>query len=642
MKNLTKRLIAVSLALITVLSLLVSVSAEETATDITILFTHDLHSHLLPSDSEDGGQFGGYARLMTVIKEQKSKYPDAILIDGGDFSMGSLFQTAYATSALELRIMGAMGYDATTFGNHEYDYLQSGLISMLNTAADCGDPVPPLVEANYDPPKEGEEGYDANMWAALENYGVEDYIILERGGVYYVIFGIFGIDSDACAPNSGMILEDPITTAQATVDAATKDCLDTYGAEPVVICLSHSGTSGGKGEDYDLASGVNGIDVIVSGHTHTTLEDPITVGDTHIVSAGEYGKYLGVVNLSFSSDGTAELKNYELIPIDETVVEDPTISALVEEYKTNVENDYLSAYGVTFDEVLVNNSYKFDSVKEVYATQHESTLGNVFSDAYKKAAEEALGFEVDIALTAAGVIRETIPLGEVTVSDVFNAASLGVGTEGELIAVYVTGADLKNALEVDASVQPLMSGAQLFFSGVEYSYNTSRMIFNKVDYAMLRKNGGSLEEIDDEKLYCVVTGMYAGQMLGSVESSSFGLISITPRDAEGNPLTADQLVTQVIHDENGNPVKEWYAIASYLKSMGGEMDESYSETDGRKVVYSSLNPVKLLRNANKFTFILLAVIIVVVLIIVLVVRAIVKGIKKRKEKKNRKKEYSEN
>ena len=642
MKNLTKRLIAVSLALITVLSLLVSVSAEETATDITILFTHDLHSHLLPSDSEDAGQFGGYARLMTVIKEQKSKYPDAILIDGGDFSMGSLFQTAYATSALELRIMGAMGYDATTFGNHEYDYLQSGLISMLNTAADCGDPVPPLVEANYDPPKEGEEGYDANMWAALENYGVEDYIILERGGVYYVIFGIFGIDSDACAPNSGMILEDPITTAQATVDAATKDCLDTYGAEPVVICLSHSGTSGGKGEDYDLASGVNGIDVIVSGHTHTTLEDPITVGDTHIVSAGEYGKYLGVVNLSFSSDGTAELKNYELIPIDETVVEDPTISALVEEYKTNVENDYLSAYGVTFDEVLVNNSYKFDSVKEVYATQHESTLGNVFSDAYKKAAEEALGFEVDIALTAAGVIRETIPLGEVTVSDVFNAASLGVGTEGELIAVYVTGADLKNALEVDASVQPLMSGAQLFFSGVEYSYNTSRMIFNKVDYAMLRKNGGSLEEIDDEKLYCDVTGMYAGQMLGSVESSSFGLISITPRDAEGNPLTADQLVTQVIHDENGNPVKEWYAIASYLKSMGGEMDESYSETDGRKVVYSSLNPVKLLRNANKFTFILLAVIIVVVLIIVLVVRAIVKGIKKRKEKKNRKKEYSEN
>ena len=89
--------------------------------------------------------------------------------------------------------------------------------------------------------------------------------------------------------------------------------------------------------------------------------------------------------------------------------------------------------------------------------------------------ENALGKEVDIALPASGVIRETIPLGSVTVSHVFNSASLGVGTEGELVLVYITGKDLKNALEVDASVQPIMSAAQLFFSGVKYSFNTSSM-----------------------------------------------------------------------------------------------------------------------------------------------------------------------
>lgn len=589
--------------------------------EITVLFTHDLHSHFLPSADEDGeGEYGGYARLMTLIREERAKDPDAILVDGGDFSMGSLFQTAYATSALELRMMGAMGYDATTFGNHEYDYLQAGLKSMLNAAKASGEPVPPIVCANYDPPKAGEEGYDPDMWAALENYGVKDYIIIERGGVYFVLFGIFGIDSDDCAPNSGMILEDPIETAKATVAAATKECVDTYGEEPVVICLSHGGTEDGRGEDYELARAVDGIDLIVSGHTHTTLTTPISVNGTQIVSAGEYGRYLGVVKLN--ADHT--LKSYERIPVDETVAEDPTVAALVETHKRAVEADYLSKYGFTFDQVLLNNTYKFDTVPEVYATQHESTLGNLFADAYKAAVEKTTGKHVDVALTASGVVRATVPVGKVTVSDVFNAASLGVGTEGELISVYVTGKDLKNAIELDASVQPLMTSAQLFMSGVEYSFNTRRMIFNKVDYVRLQNEDGTLSRIEDDKLYHIVAGMYMGQMLGSAEETSMGILTITPRDAEGNPIASDELVNFVVKDENGNPLKEWYAIASYLDAMeGDEMDARYAKPDGRKVVYSSLHPVKLFREANLFTY---AVVILPLAVIAVVALAVAGGV----------------
>ena len=272
MKRLFLRITTLILALLMLFSLPITVYGEgvQKEDDITILFTHDLHSHLLPSTDEDGsGEYGGYARLMTLIRKQKELDPDAILVDGGDFSMGSLFQTAFATSAIELKMMGAMGYDATTFGNHEYDYLQEGLKSMLNVAADCGEIVPPIVCANYWPPTEEQDGYDATMWDALNNYGVKNYMILERNGVYYVLFGIFGIDSDDCAPHSGMILSDPIAVAQETVDTAVKECKETYGAEPIVICLSHSGTEDGKGEDYDLAKAVNGIDVIISGHTHT-------------------------------------------------------------------------------------------------------------------------------------------------------------------------------------------------------------------------------------------------------------------------------------------------------------------------------------------------------------------------------------
>ena len=628
-----KRIFTLVLILCLLFPSVLTASAAAPTYKATILFTHDLHSHLLPSKEDDGGEYGGYARLMTVIKQQRQLYPNAILVDAGDFSMGSLFQTAYTTSAIELRMMGAMGYDVTTFGNHEFDYLPAGLASMLNVAASSGQPVPMIVDANYLPPREGEEGYNADseaVWEALENYGVKDYILLERGGVYFAIFGITGFDSDDCAPNSGMILEDPAETAQRIVDEAKAECWEKYGVNPLVICLSHSGTEDGQGEDYALAQNVDGIHLIVSGHTHTLLETPLEVNGTMIVSASEYGKYLGVVQMDYTPAGTAQWTEYTLITVDETVEEDLETAALVESFKEEVEYNYLSDYGMSFDQVLVENPYEFDSVDDVYDYAHESTLGNVFSDAYKSAVERATGEPVDVALTASGVVRETIPVGQVTVSDIFNAASLGVGTEGELISIYLTGADLKNALEVDASVYPLMHSAQLFWSGVEYSFNTNRMLFNKIDYAMLRRSDGTLETIEDDQMYRVVCGMYMGQMLGSVEETSFGLLKITPRDRQGNPLTTDQLVNHVVRDENGIPVKEWYAIASYIDAMGDTMDEQYAQPDGRKVIVSSWNPVKLLRSANKFTYILLAVVLVLLLVLFLITRAVIRRIRNGK------------
>lgn len=626
MRAVLKKYLSILLLIALVLTLALPASASEQSQQATILFTHDLHSHLLPAVDENGGEYGGYARLMTLIRQQKKQYPDAILVDGGDFSMGSLFQTAYPTSAIELRMMGEMGYDATTLGNHEFDYLPKGFASMLNVASQYQTPA--IVDSNYWP---GSHEDAALVTEAMTNYGVKDYILLERGGIHYAIFGLVGYDSDACAPNSGMILEDPAEAARQTVDQAVADCKATYGVEPIVIALSHSGTSDdGKGEDYELAKAVQGIDLIISGHTHTTLHEPIQVNDTWIVSAGEYGRYLGVVQMERKSDGSAVLTDYELVPVDEAVEEQPDIAVLVEGFKADVEQNYLSDYDMTFDQVLTFNSFEFDNVDAVYDYAHESTLGNLFSDAYRKAASEALGYQVDVALTASGVIRETIPIGHVTVSDIFNAASLGVGTEGELVEVWLTGKDLKCALEVDASVYPLMHSAQLFYSGVEYSFNTNRMIFNKIDYAMLRRDDGTLEAIEDDKLYSVACGMYMAQMLGSVEQTSMGLLSIVPRDRAGNPLDTSRLVDHVIRYDNGAAVKEWHAIATYLQDMGEFMSGQYAGPDGRKLVYSSLNPASLLRNANHFTWIALAVILVLILLTVVVIRAVRR--KKQKQK----------
>lgn len=635
-----RRIITLCLALLLTVFTAAPALADTPTTEAVILFTHDMHSHLLPALDETGREYGGYARLKTAIDAVKAGHPDAVLVDGGDFSMGSLFQTAYADAATELRVMGALGYDATTFGNHEYDYRASGLASMLNAAADSGDSVPAIVEANYLPPAPGQSGYDDGaqaVWDAFERFGVSDHILLERGGVWYAIVGIMGVDSDECAPMSGMILHDRFEKAQQAVDAAKAECLEANGVQPLVICLSHSGTDGsGKGEDYELAQKVSGIHLIVSGHTHTTLSEPIEVGGTWIVSAGEYTKNLGVVTMDYDPGGETVLKDYRLIPIDSTLPDDAGIAAVVEQSKKEVEESYLGRFGLGFDQVLAYNPYPFDSVDEVYATRHESTLGNLFSDAYKWAVEEATGEPVDLALTASGVIRESFAVGDVTVSDVFNAASLGIGADGvpgyPLIAVYLTGADVKNAIEVDASVSELMNAARLYFSGAAAEYNTNRMFFNKMVDARFLRDGGVLEEIDDGALYRVVTGLYCGQMLGAAEKSSFGLLTITARDAGGTPIDMDRLEDYIVHDAAGNEVKEWYAIASYLQSMEGEIDGRYASPDGRKVVTASWRPDQLLKNPNKFTVIAIAAGAVLIALVALTVYLVVRKIKKHGKK----------
>lgn len=629
----SKYLLRILVAGLMVMCLLIpTVAAQTGGKDITILFTHDMHSHQLPANDE-GKSYGGYARLQTAINAQREKHPDAILVDAGDFAMGSLFQTIYATDASELRIMGAMGYDVTTLGNHEFDYRAQGLADMLNAAVDSGDILPQIVQANYKPPVEGSEGYHADtqaVWEALDRYGVKDYTVIERGGVNFAIFGMMGYDADECAPMSGMVMEDTVTAAQRTVEA-----INAAVPEPrVVVCLSHGGIwdNPKESEDELLAQKVPGIDVIISGHTHSTLEEPIVVNNTYIVSAGEYSKNLGVLNLKLTDTGIV-FDDYELIPINDQLEDDPAIAAKIESFKPLVEKNYLSKFGdLSYDTVLATNPYVFESLAEL-AEHKESTLGNLIADAYRWSVQQVEGEDyvpVDFALTANGVVRESLPTGKLTVSDVFNVSSLGIGADGvpgyPLVSVWLTGRDLKNAFEVDASITSLMSAAQLYFSGMTFTYNPNRLIFNKVTDCHQVNADGSLSEIVDDQLYRVVTGLYCGQMLGAVNAQSFGILTITPRDAQGNPI--ENLEEFIVHDQNGNELKEWYALAAYLQDMG-TISEKYATTDGRKIMNDSLNPVELLRNPNGIT---MAVLSVVLLLILLVVGMVYRVVRKHNKK----------
>lgn len=616
-----RRVSAFLLVVLLLCSMLPSLAVLPQSHTTTVLFTHDLHSHFLPQPDGQGGESGGYARLKTALDRERRIHPDAITLDGGDFSIGSLIQTLYTTQGAELRTMGALGYDAATVGNHEFDHMGRGFGEMLNAVMESGDKFPALLMANYKPAAQNPDRLDIQR--AMASYGVQDYMFLERGGISYGIFGLMGVDSHACAPSSGFVLEDMASTAQRCVDA-----LKEQGAQ-FIICLSHAGTNEKKklSEDEQLAGKVKGIDLIVSGHTHTTLEEPIVVNETYIVSAGPYCENLGSITIDWTQGGKKSLSDYHLTPIDETLPEDREITAMVERWKGLVGGSYLARYGLTYDQVLTVAG--FDLPTPESGVQSGNALGELVADAFLWASFE-LEDRADIhthtvSVTADGVLRAPLAKGEITTSMAFDVLSMGVGSDGTsgfpLVGVYLTGKELKTAAEVDASVTPLMPAAQLYMAGMDYSFNTHRMFFNRVTDCLLVSGWDSFQVLQDDQLYRVVTGMYSAQMLGTVKAKSMGLLSLEPKMADGTPVT--DFETCILRDANGSEIKEWYALAAYLQSFGEEgVSNRYSLPggDGRKGVSRSWNPVELVKNPNWITLVTLAVLAAAVVLVIFLLR----------------------
>ena len=627
-------IILVLLLLCAALPCAVLAAGEGESHETTVLFTHDLHSHFLPQTAADGGESGGYARLATVLRQERAQHPDALTLDGGDFSIGSLIQTLYTSKAPELRTMGALGYDATTAGNHEFDHEGLGFARMLTAARTSGDTVPALLMANYKPSDDNPDQLDIQR--AMSAYGVKDYMLLERGGVTYGIFGLMGTDSDDCAPTSGFTLEDPIEAAKRCVKA-----LEEQGAQ-FIICLSHGGTNvkESMSEDQQLAKKVDGIDLIISGHTHTTLTEPIVEGDTYIVSAGPYCENLGSITLEWTEDGEKTLKDYRLTPIDETVAEDQTIATLVEGWKNQVSSSYLASYGLSYDQVFTTSDY--DLPKPQNKDRVDNALGNLVADAYHWASttlvEDAPDVET-VAVVADGVLRASLYKGNITTSQAFDVLSMGVGEDGKsgypLVSCYLTGKELKAVMEVDASVSPIMTGTQLYMSGAQYSFNTHRLIFNRVTGAQLEEpayavNFGSqsLSKQENDKLYRVVSGMYSAQMLGTVKDKSFGILSIVPKDENGQPIT--DFSTRILRDKNGNEIKEWYALAAYLQNFGTDGVPSHYEAGSCKTISTSWNPIELVKNPSLFSVGLVLVFILLVVLVVFLVRTLIRRGRRRR------------
>ena len=622
-------------------------AAEAAGKTLDVVFTHDTHSHLNSFSTVIDGEsteVGGFARIKTVIDEQKAENPDTLVVDGGDFSMGTLVQTVYEDEAAELRMLGAIGCEVTTFGNHEFDYRSSGLAQMLKSAAESGDVLPELVVCNVDWDAMEAAGLNdgqQQIQSGFEEYGVKDYVVLQKGDVNVAVTGVFGVDALACAPTCELLFRDPVEAVKETVaEIKANEDVD------MIVCVSHSGTweDESKSEDEILAKSVPDLDLIISGHTHTELAEPIVHGDTYIVSTGEYGRKIGKLSMTQKSDGRWEMTDYKLVPILSTITADGATQEKIDGFMEAVDTGYLADFGYTKDEVLATNNVQFSTLRDLEYEHTEHNLGDLMSDAYVYAVENSDDFDgvpVDVAVVPSGTVRDTYTAGNITVEQVFNSFSLGIGPDGvpgyPLISVYLTGKELRTAAEIDASVSDYMTTARLYMSGLHFTYNPNRMILNKVTDIYLTDENGSRVELEDDKLYRVVADLYSGQMLSAVTDMSHGLLSLVPKYADGTPIEDFE---DVIVMEGDRELKAWDSIARYMQSFEdtdgdgiANVPSYYSQMHDRKVVDESRSLGDLVKSPNKYAARIIAVILIVIILVVLLIVLVVKLIKRIRRRK---------
>jgi len=605
-------------------------AAPAGAKTFTILHTNDMHASFIgmgpsadytPFTVNDDQTRGGYARLAALItqrtKARRERGP-VMILDAGDYSMGTAFSAATRETGGELHLMGKMGYDATTFGNHEFDLGPAGLGKSIGAAAKAGR-IPAVVSANS-----SFAGADASLadLQRLSHEGViRRYVVIERGGLRFGIFGSLGKEAMIYTNGGATTFADATESAKEIVKI-----LREIEKVDVVIALSHGGLEKGPdgsyhdGEDVRLAKDVPGIDVVISGHSHTELREAIIVNDhTPVVQTGKESRNLGELVIALDGDKLTVV-SYQLYPIDDTIVGDRAIAADIEKLKKSVSAAAFASRGYSIDQPLAIAPRDLPNTYTDIAAG--TLLANLVTDAFRVATKADIGF------TANGMMRAGLSRGKtgvVTVYDVFAVAPLGSGvidpTPGStLVTGYFTGHDLKNLLEfllIDNAAHP----GEYFprASGMRFSYDLSRPRFDVVTAVELGDLDRGYRAIDitgtDVQLFSLTCPLMLGPIIVAIPKYTKGKLPLVPKKKDGTPLTSkvDALETppensgyllpppgttdaSSVDTETGasagREIKEWQAIMDHLRNLPvknkGELpiipvDERAAEVRGIKM-----------------------------------------------------------
>ncbi|WP_428673534.1 bifunctional metallophosphatase/5'-nucleotidase [Reyranella sp.] len=573
----------------------------------TILHTNDMHSAFVgmgpsadytPFTLNDDKTRGGYARLAGLIARRKAAREaqgPVLVLDAGDFSMGTAFAAATRETGGELQLMGRMGYDATTFGNHEFDLGPDGLGKAIGVAAQAGR-IPAVLASNANLSKDDVTLVDLQRLA--KDGVIRRYLVIERGAIRFGLFGVLGKEAIFYTGGAGAVsFVDAIETAKEVV----KTLRETEKVD-VVIALSHGGVEKGKdgrysdGDDVRLAAAVPGIDIVIGGHSHTELREPILVtGRTPVVQTGREGQNLGELVLSLDGDKLA-VESCQLHAVDDTVVADKATADEIDQLKKSVTAAVFASRGYSIDEPLA--VVPRDLPSDFADIAGGTILANLVTDAFRNATKADIGF------TANGMMRAGLMRGKSgvqTVYDVFSVAPLGAGvvdpTAGSaLVTAWFTGLELKNMLEFFLVDSPAHPGE--YFprsSGMRCRYDPSRPKLDVVTAVELGDLNRGYRAIDvtgkDERLYSLTCPLYLGIILVAIPKYTNGKLALTPKNKAGQPLSSRVEALDTPGDSNSpyllpppgttdkasvatgtgkdalHEIKEWQAIMDHLRTL---------------------------------------------------------------------------
>jgi len=580
-------------------------AAPAGAKTFTILHTNDMHASFIgmgpsadypPFTLNDDTTRGGYARLASLIAQRRAARKDqgpVLVLDAGDYSMGTAFSAATRETGGELHLMGKMGYDATTFGNHEFDLGPAGLGKSIGAAVKAGH-IPAVLAANTS--FTGSDASLADLQALSREGVIRRYAVIERGGLRFGIFGSIGKEAMIYTNGGATSFADPTTAAHEVVKI-----LRVTEKVDVVIALSHGGVEKGPdgrydaGEDVQLAKDVPGIDVVISGHSHTELNEAVVVnGHTPVVQTGKESRNLG--ELVIALDGNKlTVTSYRLLPIDDSIAGDRAIAKDIEQLKKSVSAAAFASRGYSIDQPL---AIAPRDLPNTYADIAAGTLlANLVTDSFRAATKADIGFTAN-GMMRAGLLRGKT--GVVTVYDVFAVAPLGSGvvdpTPGStLVTGYFNGQDLKNLLEfllIDNAAHP----GEYFprASGMRFRYDLTRPRFDVVTAIELGDLDRGYKAIDisgkDERLYSLTCPLMLGPIIVAIPKYTKGKLALVPKKKDGTPLKSkvDALemprentgyllpppgttdvasVAKGVGKNAGREIKEWQAIMDHLRRL---------------------------------------------------------------------------
>jgi 2',3'-cyclic-nucleotide 2'-phosphodiesterase (5'-nucleotidase family) len=459
--------------------------------NLSIMHTNDQHANV-----DNAGNKINVAKKQTAINSVRATKPNALLLDAGDVFSGTLYFNEYQGLA-DLEFMNLAGYDAMTFGNHEFD-MGTGVLANFVKEAQF-----PFLSANVN------FAADANLKNRFNDETTSNAV----GGQIYngmvkVVdgekIGIFGLTTaetpTISSPGADVVFENYITEAQKSVDA-----FKALGVNKIVA-LSHLGLNDSLAWDNDLelAKQVEGIDVIVGGHTHVKLDAPVfeTTGDepTVIVQANEYNKFLGTLDVTFDSAGKVIVPETtgKLLDVSTYAEDAETLALLNTKYKPAIQAKEATVVGTATVDLVGGNPA---------ARVGETNLGNFIADGMLAKAQ-TINPDTVIALQNGGGVRTTLKAGNITLANVFTVLPFG----NALAIMDLKGSEIKAALELGVRTAPATAnGAFLQVSGLKFTYDSTKPEGSKVQTVLVKGKDGNYTELDLTKNYFVATNIFTAK-----------------------------------------------------------------------------------------------------------------------------------